>query len=200
MSTSASVSEWPFRWVRPTAAATAATAATAVAACVPTASGSCSSERVWVPGELIGYDRHGHAVVTEGFWTVETPPRLGPRASATWFGPPLEAALPWASPSTSPAPNLSPTRVPLGRRGARPIAVGPPLSWGARDQRTRRTAEPWISSAAIRRSPSLAASKSNGVTSVWISPSLASARSSSPSWRVLAVVERSVRSPKSCAS
>ena len=28
-------------------------------------------ERVWVPGELIGYDRHGHEIVTEGFWTVE---------------------------------------------------------------------------------------------------------------------------------
>jgi len=28
-------------------------------------------ERVWVPGELVGYDRFGHPVVTEGFWTVE---------------------------------------------------------------------------------------------------------------------------------
>jgi hypothetical protein len=29
-------------------------------------------ERVWVPGELIGYDRFGRPVVTEGFWTVES--------------------------------------------------------------------------------------------------------------------------------
>ena len=28
-------------------------------------------EEVWVPGELIGYDRHGHPIHTEGFWTIE---------------------------------------------------------------------------------------------------------------------------------
>ena len=27
--------------------------------------------RVWVPGEVIGYDRFGHPVVTEGYWAVE---------------------------------------------------------------------------------------------------------------------------------
>lgn len=27
--------------------------------------------RVWVPGEVVGYDRFGHPIVTEGFWTVE---------------------------------------------------------------------------------------------------------------------------------
>ena len=28
-------------------------------------------EHVWVPGEMIGYDSHGHEIYTEGRWIVE---------------------------------------------------------------------------------------------------------------------------------
>lgn len=27
-------------------------------------------ERVWIPGEVIGYDVYGHPIVTEGYWTL----------------------------------------------------------------------------------------------------------------------------------
>jgi len=29
-------------------------------------------QRVWVPGELIGYDRFGYPIVTEGYWSIES--------------------------------------------------------------------------------------------------------------------------------
>jgi len=29
-------------------------------------------ERVWVPGEVIGYDPYGYPIVTEGYWTVRS--------------------------------------------------------------------------------------------------------------------------------